>query len=69
MREYSKKNEKEHKRQRRERYIIASLIVIIFFLSYIGINIFDLGLDLPVSNSILVFALININVILLLLLP
>jgi two-component system nitrogen regulation sensor histidine kinase NtrY len=37
-------------------------------LTYLGINVFDLGLDLPISSSMLVFALIDINVILLLLL-
>ncbi|MBN2059994.1 MAG: PAS domain-containing protein [Deltaproteobacteria bacterium] len=56
------------KRQRRERYIIAVLIVVIFLLSYLGSMVFDLGLNLPISNSILIFVLININVILLLLL-
>jgi two-component system nitrogen regulation sensor histidine kinase NtrY len=56
-------------RRRRERYIIASLILVISILTtYLGIKVFDLGLDLPISNSVLIFALININVILLLLL-
>jgi len=56
-------------RRRRERYIIAGLILIISILTtYLGIKVFDLGLDLPISNSVLIFALININVILLLLL-
>ena len=68
MKDYKTSEIQDLKRQRRERYIIAGLIVVILLLSYIGMNIFDLGLDLPVSNSILIFALININVILLLLL-
>ncbi|MBU2498624.1 MAG: PAS domain S-box protein, partial [Proteobacteria bacterium] len=56
-------------RRRKERYIIASLILVISSLTtYLGIKFFDLGLDIPVANSILIFALIDINVILLLLL-
>ena len=56
-------------RRRRERYIIAGLILVISILTtYLGTKVFDLGLDLPISNSVLIFALININVILVLLL-
>jgi two-component system nitrogen regulation sensor histidine kinase NtrY len=68
MKSYRENNIKDLKRQRRERVIIACLIVVVFFLSYLGFKIYDVGVDLPISNSILVFALININVILLLLL-
>jgi two-component system nitrogen regulation sensor histidine kinase NtrY len=57
------------RRRRRERYIIAFLILIISALTtYLFIKSFSLGLDLPIANSILVFALIDLNVILLLLL-
>ncbi|MBN1848267.1 MAG: HAMP domain-containing protein [Deltaproteobacteria bacterium] len=68
MKDYLESEKQDLKRQRRERYIIGILIVAIILLSYIGMNIFELGLDLPISNTILIFALININVILLLLL-
>jgi two-component system nitrogen regulation sensor histidine kinase NtrY len=68
MDEYSESENKGIKRQRRERYIIASLIVVILLLTLLARKVFDLGLDLPISSSILIFALININVILLLLL-
>ena len=68
MKWYLEAEEQDLKRRRKERYIIACLLVIIFILSLLGLRVFDLGLDLPVSNSILIFALININVILLLLL-
>ena len=68
MKSYLKAEEQDLRRRRRERYIIASLIVVIFLLTFLGVKVFDLGLNLPISNSILVFALININVILLLLL-
>ena len=65
---YPKAEREEIKRKRRERYIIIALFLIIIPLSYLGIKASDLGLDLPVSSSILIFALINLNVILLLLL-
>ena len=68
MPEYKENIQKDLMRQRRERYIIAALAVVIIILSYVTFNVFDLGLDLPISDSILIFALININVILLLLL-
>ena len=68
MTSYLETKNQDLKRQRRERIIIACLLVAVFLLSYLGTKVFDLGLDLPISNSILVFALININVILLLLL-
>ncbi|MFC1868972.1 ATP-binding protein [Thermodesulfobacteriota bacterium] len=66
MKKYLETEKQDLHRQRRERIIIACLIVVVFLLSYLGMKVFDLGLDLPISNSILVFALININVILLL---
>jgi len=66
MKEYLETEKQDLRRRRRERYIIASLIVIIFLLTLFGVKVFDLGLDLPISNSILIFSLININVILLL---
>jgi two-component system, NtrC family, nitrogen regulation sensor histidine kinase NtrY len=68
MKKYQETENKDLHRQRRERIIIACLIVVVIFLSIFGFKAFDLGLDLPVSGSILVFALINLNVILLLLL-
>ncbi len=68
MQRYLEAEKQDLKRRRRERYIIAFLIVLVSSLTYLGIKVFDLGLDLPISSSILVFALININVILLLLL-
>jgi len=68
MQDYLAAEKLEHKRKRRERYLIVFLICVITLLSYLGIRVLDLGLNLPFSGSILVFALINLNVILLLLL-
>ena len=68
MKEYLETERQDLRRRRRERYIIASLtVVIIFLLTLFCVKVFDLvGLDLPISDSILIFSLININAILLL---
>ncbi|MFB0521962.1 MAG: ATP-binding protein [Desulfatiglandales bacterium] len=56
------------KRRRREILIICIILPTIVLFTYLGTKILDLGLELPIADSILIFALININVILLLLL-
>ena len=68
MKSYIEAEIADIKRRQRERYIIALLIVAIPLLTYLGTRIFDLGLDLPIADNILILVLININVILLLLL-
>lgn len=68
MKKYSDTETMDIQRRRREYIIIACIVIVIILLTYFGLNVFDLGIDLPVSHSILVFSLININVILLLLL-
>lgn len=69
MKAYLEAEKQDILRRRRERLIIASLLVVVSTLTtYLGIQAFDLGLDLPLSNTLFIFALININVILLLLL-
>ena len=68
MKAYLEAEKQDLKRRRRERIIIACLVVLIPVIAYLGIKVLDLGLDLPIANSILIFALIDINVILLLLL-
>ena len=68
MKHYLEADRQDLRRRRRERYLIVALFAVISVLTYLGTRVFDLGLDLPFSGSILVFALININVILLLLL-
>ncbi|MBW1950988.1 MAG: hypothetical protein JRF59_15350, partial [Deltaproteobacteria bacterium] len=68
MTDYQEAQIRDQRRRRRERYLIILLFLVISFLTYLGTKVFDLGLDLPFSSSILIFALININVILLLLL-
>lgn len=68
MKTYLETETKDLQRQRRERVIIACLAAAVIILSVFGFKAFNLGLDLPISGSILVFALIDINVILFLLL-
>ncbi len=65
---YLEAERRDLKRRRRERYAIFFLLLLISGLTYLGTRVFDLGMELPFSSSILVFALINLNVILLLLL-
>lgn len=68
MKEYQELNKNEIKRRRRERYIIISLSLVISVLTYTGLRFLGWGIGIPLSSSILVFGLINLNVILLLLL-
>jgi two-component system nitrogen regulation sensor histidine kinase NtrY len=65
---YQEAEIRDRKRRRRERVLIAALFVIILVLANLGFRVFRWGIDLPISNLLLIFALININVILLLLL-
>ncbi|NLA74188.1 MAG: PAS domain S-box protein [Deltaproteobacteria bacterium] len=66
MQKYQESASQDKKRQRREWIVILCLILVILPLYYVGMRYFDLGLDLPGSNSTLIFFLININVIILL---
>ncbi len=68
MKNYQEAEKRDQKRRRRERYLIILLAGVVSLLTYAGTRVFDLGLELPFSSSILIFALINVNVILLLLL-
>jgi two-component system nitrogen regulation sensor histidine kinase NtrY len=58
----------ELRRRKRERIIIVMTIVVIFVLTLLENRIFQKEAIVPVSNNILVFGLININIILILLL-
>ncbi len=66
MQKYQESEVQDKKRQRREWAIIFCLIIVIGTLWYVGRKYFDLGLDLPGSNSTLIFFLINLNIIILL---
>lgn len=66
MQKYQESANRDKKRQRREWVIIFCLILVVLPLYYVGMKFFDLGLDLPGSNSTLIFSLINLNIIILL---
>jgi len=68
MKEQINSTIEDQKRRRRETIIIGIIVPIIILLTYLGTKILDLGIELPIADSILIFALININVILVLLL-
>lgn len=68
MKKHSDVKKQDLKRRRREIFIIGIILLTIILLTYLGTKILDLGIELPIADSILIFALININVILLLLL-
>jgi hypothetical protein len=53
MKAYLEAEKQDLRRKRRERYIIACLVVLIPVITYLGIKVLDLGLDLPIHNSIL----------------
>jgi two-component system nitrogen regulation sensor histidine kinase NtrY len=59
---------KETKRRRRERVIMIITLPLIVFLTYIESHFLQFGSKLPIGSNVLIFALMNINVILLLLL-
>ena len=59
---------KELARRRRERVIILVTLLVVAVITYLESQVVDLGAELPMGSAILVFALININTLLLLLL-
>ena len=56
------------RRRRRERVIMIITLPLIVFLTYIESHFLQFGSKLPIGSNVLIFALMNINVILLLLL-
>jgi len=59
---------KEMTRRKRERLIIAILVVVVAAVTYLETQVVDISGELPLGSSLLVFALINLNALLLLLL-
>lgn len=62
------KSDVEHKKRRREFYIILAVIPVVVLLTYLESHISLISGDIPVATSILVLGMINVNIILLLLL-
>jgi two-component system nitrogen regulation sensor histidine kinase NtrY len=59
---------REQRRRKRERIIMAVLLVVVVAVTFLESQVVRLPHDLPLGSSILVFALINLNALLLLLL-
>ncbi len=57
---------KEQRRRRRERIIIIVTLPLIVFLTYLESHFLQFGSKLPMGSNVVIFALMNINVILLL---
>ena len=55
------------KRRRREKILVALLIVVTIALTWVAHNLIDFGPDIPISNTILMFSLMNLNLLLILL--
>ena len=66
MNKYLESKHQEKRRRKREWIIIICLVLLLIPFYYAGINFFDLGLDLSIPDSTLIFILINVNVIILL---
>lgn len=58
----------EAKRRKRERVIIVVLVAVVAILTYLEAKVVRFGAGLPISNTIVTFILINLNMLLLLLL-
>ncbi len=61
-------SEDDRKRRKREGIMIVVIVFVIALLTFAETRIIYLGTDIPVSNTILMFILININLLLLILL-
>ena len=73
MRKNTRKNRStstigDQKRRKREIIIIAVIVALVALLTLAENRIIHFGADFPISNTILMFILININMLLLLLL-
>jgi len=64
----SKVSEEEARRRKRERIIMLVLLVVVGLLTYAETRVVRFGAGLPISNTVVMFILININALVLLLL-
>lgn len=67
-RPFSTLSEKEQKKRKREIILIVLIVVVVSVLTYVETKIIRFGTEFPISNTTLMFILININLLLLLLL-
>src|SRR4030042_5361634 len=68
IRPFSSLPEKERRKRKREFILIPVIIAFVSILTYAETNIIHFGADFPISNTTLMFILINLNLLLLLLL-
>ncbi len=61
-------SKEERRRRKREAVISVVIIIVVAVLTFIENRVITFGADIPVSNTILMFILININLLLLILL-
>jgi two-component system nitrogen regulation sensor histidine kinase NtrY len=61
-------SQEELRRRKRERIIMLVLIVVVGLISYAETRVLRFGAGLPISNTVIMFILININMLVLLLL-
>jgi two-component system nitrogen regulation sensor histidine kinase NtrY len=64
----AKISEEEVRRRKRERIIILVLVVVVGILTYVETKVVRFGAGLPISNTVIMFILVNINMLALLLL-
>jgi two-component system nitrogen regulation sensor histidine kinase NtrY len=60
-------SEKERKRRKREFILIFGILVVVALMTFVESRIINFGADIAVSNTVLMFILININLLLLVL--
>ncbi len=60
-------SEKERKRRNREFFLILIILFVVALLTFVESRIINFGADIAVSNTVLMFILININLLLLIL--
>jgi len=60
-------SKKERKRRKRELILILGILVVVALLTFVESRIINFGADIAVSNTVLMFILININLLLLVL--
>ena len=62
-------SEKERKRRKREFILIFAILIVVALMTFVESRIINFGADIAVSNTVLMFILININLLLLVLIP
>jgi two-component system nitrogen regulation sensor histidine kinase NtrY len=60
-------SEKERKRRKRELILIFGILVVVALMTFVESRIINFGADIAVSNTVLMFILINVNLLLLVL--